>query len=127
MWDENPSVLFEIISKIDKKNLKICFDPGHFNVFSNVKIGNWIKILSDKISLIHLSDNLSDFDSHLELGKGNIDWEDFSQYYEIFCKSADITFEINSLQGIINSDKYLKENKIFPYQNKRFMSNVKVF
>jgi len=127
MWDESPLVLYDIISKIDNENLKICFDPGHFNVFSKARLDDWIKILSEKISLIHISDNLGDYDSHLEVGKGNIDWKIFSQYLEIFCKSVDITYELNSIEEVAKSDKFFREYKIFPYQNKRYMSNVEVF
>ncbi len=47
-------------------------DVGHANI--NGQVYEFITSLPSRIAHTHLHDNLGDFDSHLGVGSGNIDW-----------------------------------------------------
>jgi len=127
MWDQTPNVLESIVSSVSNNKLSVCFDIGHFNVFSKVSLGNWIKTLSPYINQIHFSDNLGDSDSHLEIGVGKIDWKNASKYFEIFTRETDITIEVPEVTGLIKSISYLKKNEIYPFNKSKFVITEKVF
>jgi sugar phosphate isomerase/epimerase len=60
-----------------KKALKrpnFVLDLGHANVEGN--LGSFIDAMRE-ISYFHLHDNAGDNDSHLRLGRGNINWDRF--------------------------------------------------
>jgi len=127
MWDESPQVIERIMSNIQSDRLSVCFDIGHFNVFSKVSLGNWIKTLASYIKQLHFSDNLGDYDSHLGLGLGTIDWKNASEYFEVFTRESDITMEIPNMEGLKGSINYVKENYIYPYNKNRYLNTDEVF
>ncbi|AAB99634.1 TPA: sugar phosphate isomerase/epimerase [Methanocaldococcus jannaschii] len=64
----------EIIENLGE--LKITLDIGHS--FLNKNIENFLKI-SDKIAHIHIHDNNGEFDEHLCIGKGKINFNNFKK------------------------------------------------
>ena len=64
----------EVIESLDE--LKITFDIGHS--FLNNNIEDFLKI-SDKIAHIHIHDNNGEFDEHLCIGKGKINFNNFKK------------------------------------------------
>ncbi|MBS7660155.1 MAG: sugar phosphate isomerase/epimerase [Candidatus Bathyarchaeia archaeon] len=56
----------------DGLNLGITFDVGHANI--NGEINEFIKRFGSKIVHIHVHDNNGDFDAHLGVGFGSINW-----------------------------------------------------
>ncbi|MFW6030730.1 MAG: sugar phosphate isomerase/epimerase family protein [Halanaerobiales bacterium] len=127
MWDESPKVLEKIMSSIPNNRLSVCFDIGHFNVFSKVSLGNWIKTLASYIKQLHFNDNLGNFDSHLRLGSGTIDWNNASEYFEVFTREADVTIEIPDIDDLKDSISYIKKDQIYPYNKSKYFSIDKVF
>jgi sugar phosphate isomerase/epimerase len=68
---------FEFIySELNSNNLKFCLDTGHANIAEGVD--KYLDHFSNKIIAVHYHDNLGNDDAHLAVGKGNIDWIDFS-------------------------------------------------
>ena len=69
--------LIYLINGLD--NVGICFDIGHANTLKNpIKFYEEIS-KSGKIWDMHLHDNAGKRDSHLAIGKGNINWLEFLQ------------------------------------------------
>ncbi len=56
----------------DGLNLSLTLDVGHSNI--NKQTYDFLERFSEKIVHVHLHDNLGDYDSHLGIGFGNIDW-----------------------------------------------------
>lgn len=69
-------------------------DTGHANVCGR-KPSDYLKILADRISHVHLHDNFRDMDLHLPVGCGNIDWEHFLKHLRSFYDGT-VTLEIFS-------------------------------
>jgi sugar phosphate isomerase/epimerase len=58
------------------KNFGICFDTGHFNLFSRqVPLTQWLRSLKPYITELHVHDNVGDFDSHLPMGEGTFPFD----------------------------------------------------
>ena len=60
----------------DPDRLGICLDTGHAFITGAAPYA-LVDELKDYLQIVHLSDNLGDFDAHLPPYEGNIDWELF--------------------------------------------------
>lgn len=59
--------------ELGETEIGLTLDVGHANI--NNQIYEFIEKFSERIVHAHLHDNRGDFDSHLGIGDGNIDWE----------------------------------------------------
>ena len=66
-----------LFSNINDKNLKICFDLGHRNVFTPEF--DIMKEYGDYVEVLHIHDNHGEKDEHLIIGQGNIDLKSFAK------------------------------------------------
>ena len=68
-FDNNIEELKNIINKFD---LNMCLDVGH----ANIAWGNETNIreMAKHVRQLHVSDNFGEYDQHLPVGDGNIDW-----------------------------------------------------
>lgn len=66
-----------VFDQIDSEYLKFCLDTGHANIAEGVV--EYLEHFSNKLISIHYHDNLGNDDSHMEIGEGNIDWENLSK------------------------------------------------
>ena len=62
-----------IINNIDSKNVGICFDVGHYNVFYKEDFD--LSLFKDRVFMIHLHDNYKKYDEHNLPFDGNLNWQ----------------------------------------------------
>jgi sugar phosphate isomerase/epimerase len=72
LLEHDPEIINDVINMTSKNNLKICFDTGHTNVFSKIKITEWIEKMNKNIGFVHLHNNYGERDEHNGLDNGNI-------------------------------------------------------
>ena len=77
VFDEDPEALSMLIEKVNSPDFGLCFDTGHFNIFSTVPMEHWFESLGKRIVEVHLHDNDGTDDFHWALGKGDIDFRKF--------------------------------------------------
>ena len=53
----------------------LCFDAGHFNLFSKITLSELLDKTGRYIYELHLHDNDGTSDDHYAIGDGNIDFE----------------------------------------------------
>lgn len=82
IFEEEPSNLMLLMEKMGSKHLGICFDTGHFNIFSKVTLEVWMEALNPYISHLHLHDNDKSFDQHKPIGDGTFDFDRFFNLLE---------------------------------------------
>ncbi len=70
VFDEAPDVLYELVNVFDER-VGICFDVGHFHLFSKASLQEWLLRLGDRIVELHLHDNDGREDRHWGFGKGS--------------------------------------------------------
>ncbi|MCC6581547.1 MAG: sugar phosphate isomerase/epimerase [Phycisphaeraceae bacterium] len=63
-----------LLGKLDRPNIGMCFDTGHYNVRPEGTLEHALKIFSPRMVHLHLSDNDGLSDQHQPPGKGNFDW-----------------------------------------------------
>ncbi len=121
-YDFTPEMLRTMLDEVNSPRLKVCLDVGHVNVWSKVPVEEWFAVLGEDICSIHATDNKGDFDSHLALGEGAINWHEFSDLIAKYQIYPDIVFEVGGhgqgpleLEAIIQSLKYFREENIYPF------------
>ncbi len=86
------------LDSIDSENLKMTFDIGHANTTGDV----WQFLsLEERMSVIHLHDNLGGTDSHLAMGEGSTD---FSMLTNLTAKQ--LIIEVHSYDSALRSLSY---------------------
>ncbi len=94
----------------DIDNFGLCFDYAHACVFGDEeKIDEWCQCLGPYIKHVHINDNDFISDLHMALGKGKIDWNRFKKNYQMNFNQATILVEMNGIEKIRESLKYLSE------------------
>lgn len=108
----SPEPVAMILKHLDSPNINACYDIGHYNVFGDRTIRDHIDLYKGvKIGEVHLSDNLGDSDSHLPLGRGNIDIPAIFRSIEAKGIRPVYTIEAKSLAGVILGMLYLRRIK----------------
>lgn len=114
-WEPTPDGLRRLLDQVNSPSLKICFDVAHAHVYSKKPLSEWFHVLGSEITYIHLSDNYGDRDEHSELGKGNIDWKQFTSLVNEQNVKPEVTFELVTLDRTEKSIQYMKDNAIYPF------------
>jgi len=74
IFEDEPENLRLLSSEINSPNFGICFDTGHFNLFSKLPLAEWIALIKPYIMELHLHDNSRYGDDHLAIGDGDFDF-----------------------------------------------------
>ncbi len=101
IFEDEPSNLRLLMEEIASDNFGICFDTGHFNIFSTTPLQIWMDSLRQYIIELHLHDNDKTFDQHRPLGEGSFD---FSVFFNLFGRrDVVITVENHSPEAVLRS------------------------
>lgn len=112
IFEEEPESLRLLMDKVSSPFFGICFDTGHFNLFSRSSLEEWISVLGQFIFEFHLHDNNGKFDEHLGLLSGTFDFkklfnliEKRDYLYTIEAHNPDEVFKsLKRLNELINLD-----------------------
>lgn len=74
IFEDEPENLRLLMEKMGNNSFGICFDSGHFNLFSKVSLEHWLGCLKPYILELHLHDNNKTSDQHLPIGNGTFDF-----------------------------------------------------
>lgn len=74
IFEDEPENLRVLCSEINSPNFGICFDTGHFNLFSKLPLDEWIGMIKPYIKELHLHDNERYGDDHRPIGDGDFDF-----------------------------------------------------
>ncbi len=104
--EDEPSNLKLLMDKMDSRNFGICFDTGHFNIFSKLFLLDWLEMIKLYIIELHLHDNTKNNDLHLAIGEGNFDFR--TLFKELQGKNCVYTIEAHSVEDAKKSIEKLK-------------------
>jgi len=107
IFEDEPSSLKLLMDEVKSPNFGICFDTGHFNLFSKVSLSEWLPMLKPYIIEIHLHDNDRTADSHLAIGDGTFNFRRL--FNELTDKNCIYTIEAHTVEGVRKSIQRLKE------------------
>ncbi len=102
IFEDSPDNLRLLADAIDHELFGLCFDTGHFNLFSRVTLEEWIGQTGKRIIELHLHDNDGKSDAHTSIGKGTFD---FRTLFSLLADGNDIlrTIEAHSPEEVMES------------------------
>ncbi len=106
IFEDEPTNLKLLMEEMNSKNFGICFDTGHFNLFSRMFLSNWLEMIKPYIIELHLHDNTKSKDLHLAIGDGNFDFR--TLFRELKGKNLVYTIETHSVEDTRKSLERLK-------------------
>jgi sugar phosphate isomerase/epimerase len=71
IFEDSPGNLQSLMECLASEHMGVCFDTGHFNVFSSLPLSAWMESIGQYIVELHLHDNDGSRDAHLPLGEGD--------------------------------------------------------
>ncbi len=74
VFEDEPLHLKLLMEEMKSENFGLCFDTGHFNLFSTIPLKDWLELTKPFILELHLHDNTKTSDSHFAIGDGNFDF-----------------------------------------------------
>lgn len=107
IFEDDPGHLGLLSKEMASENFGICFDTGHFNLFSKLTLLEWLGVIKPYIKELHLHDNLRHADEHRAIGDGDFDFATlFKELQGIDCVH---TIEAHNMKDAITSLERLSE------------------
>ncbi|MEW6215479.1 MAG: sugar phosphate isomerase/epimerase family protein [Nitrospirota bacterium] len=101
IFEDDPTNLRLLMEEMGSKNFGICFDTGHFNLFSRIPLEEWLRQLTPYIIELHLHDNNGTADTHNPIGDGTFDFDTlFSMLKD---KNLIYTIEVHTPEDVLKS------------------------
>ena len=75
IFEDEPTNLRLLMEQLGSQYFGICFDTGHFNLFSQTPLERWLRQLKSYIIELHLHDNNRNADTHDAIGDGTFDFD----------------------------------------------------
>jgi len=75
IFENDPINLRFLMEKMGSQYFGVCFDTGHFNLFSATPLKEWLQQLKPYIIELHLHDNNKSADNHRAIGDGSFDFD----------------------------------------------------
>ncbi len=105
VFEDDPSNLTLLTKSIDMEHFGLCFDTGHFNLFSKVSLIEWLNETKESIVELHLHDNDGTSDEHKAIGNGTFPFKAlFDEIKGIDCL---YTIEGHSSEDVMKSLEYI--------------------
>lgn len=106
VFEDEPDNLALLMGELGSGHFGICFDTGHFNLFSRRPLSQWLEALGKHIIELHLHDNDGGFDSHLPIGEGMFDFGEL--FRSLWGREVIHTIESNTPEHVMKSMERLR-------------------
>lgn len=107
IFEDKPTNLKLLMEEMGSEHFGICFDTGHFNLFSKISLEEWLRQLKSYIIELHLHDNDKTFDSHLAIGDGTFDFD--ALFSTLKDKNLIYTIEGHTPEDVLRSIERLQK------------------
>ncbi len=95
VFEGYPHPIKALVEAIDSPHFKVCFDIGHWNVFSEIPMEEWLGEIGEHIAEFHIHDNTGEGDDHMAIGDGSINFSDLFGAISAYNK-RDIVYTIEA-------------------------------
>lgn len=114
MFDFDPDMLAALAEELkEEPYFGVCLDYAHATI-SKVPAKEWIKVLKPYIKHMHINDNDLKDDQHKALGKGDINYQKFSNLMNENNMEVSVLVEVSKIEDQIVSLEYMKQKSIYP-------------
>lgn len=100
VYETEPGILVDLLSRLKSSRIRFCFDAGHFNVFSQTPLEAWMEKMAPYLYQLHLHDNRGFADDHAPVGAGNFPFTKFFTLLSERNLSPLITLESHSVDDL---------------------------
>lgn len=107
VFEDDPINLRLLMEAAGSEHLGICFDTGHFNLFSKIPLSEWLTQLKPYIYELHLHDNHKTSDDHIAIGDGTFDFD--TLFSTLKDKDLIYTVEGHTPEDVLKSIQRLKD------------------
>ena len=107
IFEDEPMNLRLLMEEMGSEHFGLCFDTGHFNLFSRIPLDEWLDLTSRYIIELHLHDNSRTFDDHKAIGDGTFDFE--TLFSAVKDKKPIYTIEGHSKEDVVKSMEVLRK------------------
>jgi sugar phosphate isomerase/epimerase len=107
IFEDEPSNLRILMEEVGSGNFGICFDSGHFNLFSRIPLEEWLRQLKPYIIELHLHDNHKSSDEHIAIGDGTFDFA--TLFSELRGMDVICTIEGHTPEDVLKSIRRLQD------------------
>ena len=114
MFDFDYDMLLELAKELkDESYFGVCLDYAHATI-SKVDAREWFKVLKPYMKHMHINDNDLRDDQHKAIGKGNIDYKEFTRLMEEYKMEVSVLVEVSKVEDQRSSLEYMKRENIYP-------------
>jgi sugar phosphate isomerase/epimerase len=113
VYERTPGELLMVLEHFAPEMVGCCLDVGHQSVFSDTPLSVWIERLAPYIRQLHLHDNCGDYDAHLGMGRGSIDYTPVFEFFKSRTHAPVITLEPHHREDFRSSIAYLEKHRFF--------------
>ncbi len=106
IFEDGYENLVALMEELKNPRIGLCFDTGHFNLFSRVPLQEWLEATGTYIKELHLHDNDSSFDSHLAPSKGTFDFDKLFSFLQARSLRPVFTVEAHSEEDVMEALRY---------------------
>jgi sugar phosphate isomerase/epimerase len=107
IFEERPETLRRVVEGVGSPRFGICFDAGHFNMFSKVPLAEWLDALGGMIVELHLHNNYGEHDDHNGMVRGTFDFVPLFARLDEMGVDPILVMEPHKEEGIIESLKFM--------------------
>jgi sugar phosphate isomerase/epimerase len=107
IFEDEPSNLLLLMEELHSEHFGLCFDTGHFNLFTRLPLEAWLKSLKPYIFELHLHDNDKSRDQHLPIGEGTFNFA--ALFAELQGNHCVYTIEAHTPERVLRSMGRLRE------------------
>jgi sugar phosphate isomerase/epimerase len=109
--EDHPRNLRELMAAIEHPRFGLCFDTGHFHIFSTIPLDDWLDMTIERIVHLHVHDNDRQSDRHAPPGSFGVDGFDFERLFRRLAaagRKPSLTLEAHSEQDAVRGIEYLR-------------------
>jgi sugar phosphate isomerase/epimerase len=96
IYEATPDTLLALVEHLSSPWFGHCFDIGHWHLFGEVPLEQWLAKVASRLLHLHLHDNRGQSDDHLPVGEGTIDYAPLLQALATIAPRPSITLEAHN-------------------------------
>jgi sugar phosphate isomerase/epimerase len=115
IYEERSDNLVQLADRLESPWFGHCFDIGHWHMFGQQEMLDWIESIAPRLLHLHLHDNHGTDDEHLPVGSGLID---FQRFFPRICeikRPISMTLEAHTLEhlhcSLAKTQSYLAQHR----------------
>ena len=117
MFDEEPELLALLAEELkDEPRFGVCYDFAHAFI-SHTELSAWGDTLLPYTKHLHINDNDKEEDTHGPVGSGTLPWNVYRSFIDRFPADhrPSVLIEVRSFEDLSDSVRYMKEQKLYPF------------